>query len=181
VTPVPDDATVHSVEALEDMAHHVCYEVEQLVLGVVPNGVDLTVSVRNAMLEARLVHLRNLAKFLTDPRPSCDDVHKLTDLVADHYFDDGWHAPRSVLGSSRERQGKVLNAINRRVVHLSTERRDTSDVKPFRWDSSELIDAVPSALAGFAEFVAKLHDAHPERAAWFDRPGALVAWALDHR
>lgn len=69
-----------------------------------PNA-DIDGLFRQACFEGAVLHLRNLVEFLEKARPTSPSF--ASDLVADHYFDDGWMArPDELLlydASSKER------------------------------------------------------------------------------
>jgi hypothetical protein len=119
--------------------------------------------VGQATLESALIHLRNVAEFIVSRRPVVSDVRK-DDVVADHYFVDGWRGrPHWVIGNTAREHGKAMMNIHRRAMHLTTERLGGT----FQW--WEVLGSVENVFAAFRSFVSDLAVVHPTRAAWFDR------------
>jgi hypothetical protein len=99
---------------------------------------------RDALVEAFVLHLRNLIDFFY-PRPSA----KPTDVIATNFMDNpgDWDIPTSIsaaLQSARDRADKELN-------HLTQQRKDEGDPTK-TWD----VHAVFTEIKGVAEkFVGK--------------------------
>lgn len=127
---------------------------------------------KKATFEVRVLHLRNLADFLRKDRPDTsnpDHSHRLTDVVAAHYFDDGWMAKpqgmRCYSAQSRKRDDWVLRNINAHLAHVTRTRVDRRLAgEEFDWDQ---VDST-LVLNNFDRFITDLQRAHPDRAQWFE-------------
>jgi hypothetical protein len=100
-----------------------------------------------ALLEATLLHLRNLDTFLAAKKADDDDV------IARHYL-DSWQGTDILTEQER-------TDINKRLMHLSAQRLRANAM----WDRPELTDR---ALAAFGRFHLQLTREQPRRARWFD-------------
>jgi hypothetical protein len=149
----------HSDAVLEKMATtHVWYEVKMMVHTArrgTPAGDDV---LGFTVLESYLLHVRNLAEYLTKTNP------RKTDLVASDYFDQPW-------GGVTLPADFDITAIHRRLAHLTTERLATNvPGQGYSWagptgDRARLAIQIRRA---FGHFRGDLASAHPHRAAWFD-------------
>jgi len=165
VTP----ATV-SEEMLEACARiDVRYEVEQFCTWAItstPKTASRVISRRLGQIafEARVLHLRNLAAFLSQARPT--KPYKSSDLVAAHYFADEWQRPKLLYSAAgRNRDSDVQNNLNRHLAHLTTDRPSSRESsKPFQWgDVDETL-----VLDEFLNFVSALEQSsHAYRGVWF--------------
>ena len=168
--------------AEEHVFYELCRVVEFLRFGnVVPlkDGIDKEVRRRlldwaaSAILESALIHVRNISDFLTRERPT----HRAnrTDLVADHYFDEGWTGrPTFIFGTCKAEHDAVLTEINRRVAHISTQRSSVETDGAFAWNNY-VREQVPGALPAFRAFLNDLGQQHRARLHWFARCDALLA------
>lgn len=178
--PPPSD------DVLEHMAEeHVFYELHRTLEfayfgNVLPMRHDLDPLVRadlmawsqSSILEASLIHLRNISDFLTKPRPT--SKHAESDLVADHYFVDHWSGrPDFIFGGDPGEHRTMLAEIHRRVAHLSTQRYTVKGVGAFEWQQY-VETQFPILLQAFGRFLTDLQEHEPERARWFDRSVDLL-------
>lgn len=182
--PRPDD------DVLEHMAEHVHYElhrVMEFVLfgNVIPGIADgEEPEVRNALmdwsqasiLEASLIHLRNVSDFLTKPWPTTGRKLNETDLVAEHYFPhvDCWVRPTHIFGANADEHRTLLAEIHRRVAHLSTQRYTVKARGAFEWQKyvQEQFPLLPRAFAGFLTALRTLPDQTP--IGWFRASESLL-------
>ena len=169
---------------------HVTYELERVVF-FVENGNYVPVSfqpqtpqpirdavegwVQQCILESALVHLRNVAEFLVNQRPTRKATR--TDIVADHYFQVGWEKrPNYVLGHNRREHDRLVKQIHRRVAHLSSQRLSVQRSGPFDW-LPYVQTQFPPALAAFRCFLDDLEKTHPRRCHWFERADLILTSA----
>lgn len=187
---MPDRFPRPGDEVLEHMAEHVHYELhrvmEFVLLGnVIPGiGLDEMPEVRadlmdwsqSSILEASLIHLRNLSDFLVKPWPTTDRKMNETDLVAEHYFPDeaGWIRPRHIFGADVAEHRKLMEEIHRRVAHLSTRRYTVKGQGAFEWQTyvSEQFPLLPTAFAGFLGSLRISPDQRP--IGWFRKAESLL-------
>lgn len=128
--------------------------------------------VQAAILESALVHLRNVSDFLTKCRPTNKKFE--TDLVADHYFANGWRKrPDFIIGGGKKKHKDLLDEINWRVDHLTTQRYSIKDEGDFKWNEY-VKKQFPVILPAFRLFLYDLMECEPERALWFDDSDALL-------
>lgn len=159
----------HPLAQLEAMAReHVRYEVERMAdlsrLGV--SGARVTGPpgstagyqlqlVNQSILEAYLIHVRNVDEFLGSARG-----RRPLDVVGADYFDRPW---RGGCLEPADRQ-----EIDRRLAHLTLQRLGD---EAYDWSGGQGLAGrarlADVALAAFGRFVADLESAHPDRAAWF--------------
>jgi hypothetical protein len=169
-----------TVDQLRDMVEHVHYEATRLVLWsthpIIANSIvspspglpdDAFANLlAEAVLEARLVHLRSVSEFLTTPIAK---KRHHDNLVGDDYFDEDWATrPRKLLGNTRDEHLDTMNEMNHRLAHVSIGRldeQDESDTPGFHW--GVVLDRWPSVIDAFGQFVRDLHAVHPERGQWF--------------
>jgi hypothetical protein len=178
--PPPSD------DVLEHMADdHVFYELHRTLEfahhgNVLPIGGNVPPEVRadladwsqSAILESSLIHLRNVSDFLTKTRPT--QKHAETDLVADHYFVNGWHGrPDFIFGTDKSAHDAVLKEIHRRVAHLTVQRHTVPWSGAIEWQPY-VTQQFPVLLRAFAAFLADLIKQEPGRAAWFNSSTDLL-------
>jgi hypothetical protein len=108
-----------------------------------------------ALLEAYLIHVRNLDEFLTLRRGKCRWPEL---VVADHYFDDAWNPPTCLDRAD-------LNHISRKIAHIYCDREDGFD-----WSAEGVLPRFAQRVLHVFEhdFLASLRELHPACAAWFD-------------
>lgn len=135
---------------IEYSREHVSYEF-QMFLGLAAaretatlehNSPALGTWIKNAVLEAVVLHLRNLLEFLysDDPRP--------TDVVAsDFYTDPPWNAVRPAITDDLKH---ARWRANKEMAHLSTSRLDPSD-KEKEWDIPKLRKQLFPVLRAFVK------------------------------
>ena len=112
-----------------------------------------------SMLEAALVHVRNVVEFLRRV-----DDHKEFDVVANDYFPGGWNGR-----ASRVFPDEQLHSIHRRVVHLTSERLSVDSEGNFEW-ANFIVDAIPRALTDVRLFLADLAaSSESTRVEWFSK------------
>jgi hypothetical protein len=161
-----DESTLESSARID-----VAYELEQYVLWSLTRpprhaNPDIDLRLRQACFEVAVLHLRNLVDFLTKERPVPGPFS--TDLVADHYFDDGWASKPDRLwlysDESDDENARVRRNVNRHLAHITTSRHELRvSGQPFEWD--EINPAL--VLEAFLRFVDDLDATHPSRAGWF--------------
>ena len=157
----------YAPDVLKEMVQHVCYEFDRLHActrlavqlyeqqGRLP---AVQILIREAMLEAALLHLRNATDFLVPPTSFQSDH-----LLARDYFDGDWSAePVALLGATIDIHLSERAELNKRPLHLTVRLRDDLD-----WVHH--LKRVPLVLVAFDSFIEDLRRPHPERAAWFDR------------
>jgi hypothetical protein len=137
---------------------HLYYELEMLFfMGewlLSPSAADRELIVKNALIEAFLIHARSLTAFLHDrPNPRYPN-----DVTAEHYVADvdQWRARRGpvpdVLEVLRKRTGQE-------IAHLTTLRHPTGSPEK-AWSPQEIIDALRPRLKAFVDEVP------PQRIDW---------------
>lgn len=135
-------------------------------------ALDWKAWIQSSVLEATLVHVRNVSDFLTKSRPTNENYK--TDLVADQYFAHGWSSrPDYIFGADKDEHKELLDEIHRRVVHLSTQRHTIKDDGDFVW-REYVIKQFPALLPAFRKFLNDLTACEPERALWFGNCDALL-------
>ncbi len=140
---------------------HVGYEVRHLGTfsgaGGLPRPLDLAVG--TAFLEAYLLHARNMWEFLVDKPTAAED----DGVYAVDYFDERPGKRSAWKPWSRTDQQR----LHKRLGHITIQRLSSTDwkLRPTDVDRSGWGVAV---LDGMDAFVARLAEAHPDRAAWFD-------------
>lgn len=104
---------------------HLVYEFEMFhdtasILGTEIVQNDLTI--RNAIIEAFVIHMRNLLKFFFDTQPL------KTDVTASDFYEDpeDWINIRATL-NDKEAVERICRRANKEVAHLTYDRLD---VKP---------------------------------------------------
>ena len=128
---------------------HVVYEVKMfLALVAVREATISSVSgglivlLKNAVIEATVLHLRNLIEFLynDDPRPS--------DVVAGDFFTTpSWDTIRPEISEHLESSRR---RANKEMAHLTTGRRPSED-KAKRWDILRLREELMPVLRLFVD------------------------------
>jgi hypothetical protein len=169
------------VATLEAMALHVHYEVDRLAFWSCNNIQEHHLRqealswpvpwVRNLVgqttLEAALIHLRVVSDFLMNKRPTNPKWE--TDVVADDYFDDGWSdRPDYIVGASRDEHHKIIEELNRRLMHLSYQRIDA-----FEWGQE--LSYVPAVMEAVTAFIG---DLPAGRRQWFEPTRRVAEWRI---
>lgn len=124
-------------DELREASNHLYYEytmLRQLAVSPDPRSNVL----RNAILESRAIHLRNLADFFYG-HPEVDDES------ARHFFDEGVWQELSKKMSARLEEAK--RRANKEVAHM-TYRRTTNANNKFRWEAS-LGEEIESVMKTF--------------------------------
>ena len=106
----------------------------------------------SALLEAFLLHVRNLRDFLYDDQPTQDDV------VAAHFFDrpDEWRRNRPPLG---EYVKSIRKRLNKALAHISYARLDYRKDK--KWSIGRIKRELDAAWEAFIEGLPR------EKRPWF--------------
>jgi hypothetical protein len=151
----------HPPEDLKEMAEvHVAYELTRMALWARAATPDALVN--QAILEAYLVHVRNVNEFLV--RRSAKAYPDA--VVAEDYFASEWSLDIELLTPAQ------LNDIHRRIAHLSNQR--LARLTPggqLDWAGNGLLDRwARLVIKGFGRFVADLRITDIERASWV-KPG----------
>jgi hypothetical protein len=155
----------HDDECLEVVARsHVAYELHQM--GAMSKPAIWGEPARLAgvaLLEAYLIHVRNLDEFLTRRRARWPEL-----VVANHYFDDPWTPPTCLDRAD-------LDHISRKIAHIYCDREDGFD-----WSAEGVLPRFAHWILHVFEhdFLASLRALHPARAAWFDHGLANAHTAL---
>lgn len=169
VARFPDDV-------LEKVAQeHVGYELRHLctLAGAATHAVvapDGTLHVRpqdepiqTALLEAYLLHARNLAEFLTASPRKLKDCREDDGVYAVDYFDEApsrrWR-PFTAEDSAR---------LNKYLSHITSVRLSETDWR-LRAEDPDRTGWADLVLKHMGEFLNALREVHPGRARWFDGP-----------
>jgi hypothetical protein len=158
----------HGLEQLEKVAHkHVYYEMTRMA----GYAVHRVPQAQEAILEAHLVHLRNMNEFLTKSLGRA----RPRDVVAADYFDEEWIGHKAPLT-----EATVLN-LHRRLAHLSLDRLEGTDsTSEFNWASvGEPRSQARRVVSAFGRFLGDLETAHPERRDWFRDAHAIASDILE--
>jgi hypothetical protein len=157
-----------TAEQLDGMVVHVRYEVVKLINFVRlsnhwphATGLDgeLAQFTSESLLEASLIHSRNLIEFL-QYKPGNSEV-AATDYVI------GFELP-----AEYEVSGRDYGSLSTRLTHMGLERLSANTSGDFRWN--EYFDAtVPKVLRGFRYFMRQLNERY---AALFMQPRADLPW-----
>lgn len=142
------------------MIRHVRYEITKTIdFLTVGNGWvhgldhQLTLFIDQSILEAGLIHFRNLIEFL-------GGKHKSDRVVARDYLDEwGWTISANL---------RRVSEVHSRLAHLGTIRHtaDGFDWRPWIEENS------PVVLRSVHDFLARLRDASPRRYEMFLKPSA---------
>lgn len=150
---------MHSVSTLKRVAtQHVSYELGMMAaLAGVRFPEHTEAFCRGGLLEAYLLHVRNVNDFLGGQAGIVNRKGWEHMVVAAHYF-DGPYPNRFALGK-RER-----DRLNRKLAHITTSRRPNT-----RWDlNGDIHRWADRVLWNFEHrFLSRLRRAHPERMEWF--------------
>lgn len=168
------DLSVLREVAVEDVRHELVAMVAtvgamarvrsvQLVDVLPAPSLDPGKAVRESLLEAHLVHVRNLHEFLS--RRAVGLPHPET-VVAEHYF-DGERVGTAPLTADEVKE------IHSRVAHVSVKRRTPLSVDDPTW-ATIAGPWAPMVVDHFRRFVDDLAAVHPDRAEWFG-PALAVA------
>lgn len=148
----------HALDDLEEMAHeHVGYELTRMALWTKQPSPHP--NVQEAILEAYLIHVRNVDAFLTGRSAGARD----TDVVGQDFFDREWTLDMGLLTPDQRID------IHRRIAHITTQRlRRCTPNEVYNWAGYGGLDTWAKRLMrGFGRFVGDLRLEHPDRAAWF--------------
>ena len=155
-TPTPDD--------LRQLSEHLAYEVQttfDLAAALIPTSGEPHASmvVRNAVLEAFTIHLRQLVGFLWDERPA-----KQTEpaaYAADYFAPEEWAGIRPT--RPPELDLEVSSKVGWGVAHLAYRRGQTTPEER-EWPPIKLCTALEPAIRCFIDNV----DRTQFDPAWFD-------------
>jgi len=149
--PLPDQ------ELLDYSAEHVAYEVQMLrgtkaLLAAIATGaLDVSLVMKNALIESWMVHLRDLVEFLYPAVP------KQGDVIATDFFDSRAEWER-IRPSQSESLKKARKRANKELAHLTTGRKGPGD-REKGWAFHDLTSELVDVLRTFGEKAseAKLH------------------------
>lgn len=115
------------------------------LLSRIPNDMFLEESVvsKNALLEAYIIHLRNLILFLYPHRVEANDI------ISDHFFVDpikGWKRHRPKMSRALQ---EALTRSHREVAHLTTLRHPKP--KPAAWPIRSLMEEIKNVVQIFVD------------------------------
>jgi hypothetical protein len=135
-------------------AEHICYEVSMMCAMARPTVYSANAAVAgSALLEAYLIHVRNVDEFLTLPRA---EVRWREQVVAAHFFDDAFEPPEGLDQATR-------NEISRKIVHIFCDRERGEN-----WSADgDVARFARHLLVSFRAFLAQLQARHPERVGLF--------------
>ncbi len=141
--------------ALKSAAGTVEYEFRMFVVGCAALSRAPTPEEKNLVLEALLIHARNLRDFFAPSGRSNDILAR--DFVS--------RMPRIAMPYLRSNTSR--NRLNRLIAHLSYSRPRLGK----NWDIHRLVHEVEAAMSAFLK---RLKEERPHRLAWFgDIPGIL--------
>jgi hypothetical protein len=141
------------VEQLDGMVAHVRYEIVKLINFVRvsnhwPNTIgldrELAQFTSESLLEASLIHSRNLIEFLQH-KPRKSEV-AATDYVVGFRLPDEY-----------EVSGRDYGTLSTRLTHIGLDRLSANAEGDFRWDEY-FGETVPKVLRSFRYFVRQLDD-----------------------
>jgi hypothetical protein len=175
-----DDPTLCELASVD-----IAYEMEQYTLWItrVPPlmpGMHENRRLREATFEASVLHHRNLASFLRGSRPTEDQPHRRTDVVADHYFVKGWVTrpqPMRLYAASARQETAVRSNIDAHLAHITSLRvKRRTEGGTFSWNQ---VDQT-LVLTAFIGFVDDLRSVHKDRSEWFNDPYGRAVESRQH-
>lgn len=130
--------------------HHLSYEID-MFLGLAAardsaamqfNNEALAIRLQNAVLEATVLHLRNLLEFLF-----CDDPRGTDVVASDYYSDVAWKDIRPGITGPLKR---ARFRANKEMAHLTTSRLDPADERR-AWNIPALRTEILPVLRAFVD------------------------------